>query len=112
MSASQALDAGSIPASRIHMTFIKNKEDFECEKCGVFVEGSGYTNHCSECLWSKHVDVNPGDRLEKCCGLMEPVGVEIKNSETVIVHKCQKCGSLRKNRSAANDNQEKIISVS
>ena len=59
-------------------------QDFDCERCGHlegqnkfspsvlefsvltrFVssqERNGYTNHCSQCLWSKHVDINPGDR--------------------------------------------------
>ena len=26
------------------------------------MKGNGYTNHCPKCLWSKHVDINPGDR--------------------------------------------------
>jgi len=26
--------------------FQRNKEDFICEKCGLEVEGNGYTNHC------------------------------------------------------------------
>src|SRR3989338_8156335 len=42
--------------------FQRTKEDFTCERCGFFVRGSGYTNHCPQCLWSKHVDVNPGNR--------------------------------------------------
>jgi hypothetical protein len=57
--------------------FKKTKEDFVCEHCGKPVVGNGYTNHCPECLWSKHVDVNPGDRAATCLGLMEPVGVTI-----------------------------------
>ncbi len=61
--------------------FQRTKEDFACERCGLFVRGNGYTNHCPQCLWSKHVDVNPGDRQETCRGLMEPVGMEIKSGE-------------------------------
>jgi len=93
-------------------------EDFDCERCGHlevktkfspsvlefsvltrFVssqERNGYTNHCSQCLWSKHVDINLGDRspellqlfcrlsnqpnprLAECQGMMEPVVVENK----------------------------------
>ncbi len=92
--------------------FIKNKEDFTCGQCGAFVLGNGYTNHCPDCLWSRHVDINPGDRLEHCRGMMKPVGIEIKNRKTVVVHKCEKCGSLKKNRVAENDNQQNIILVS
>jgi len=53
----------------IFKKFQKKKEDFKCEKCGREVIGTGYTNHCPDCLWSKHVDVNPGDRQSKCLGL-------------------------------------------
>ena len=39
-------------------------EDFICENCGKDVEKSSYTarDHCPYCLYSKHVDINPGDR--------------------------------------------------
>jgi hypothetical protein len=42
--------------------FQRTIEDFECERCRMLVTGSGFTNHCPACLWSKHVDVHPGDR--------------------------------------------------
>jgi hypothetical protein len=92
--------------------FQKKVEDFICENCGVKVRGTGYTNHCPSCLVSKHVDINPGDRKEKCGGLMDPIGIEIKNGEYVITHKCRKCGKIRKNKSADNDNIDKIIEIS
>jgi len=44
--------------------FQKRIENFTCEKCGLFVKGTGYTDHCPNCLWSKHMDINPGDRKE------------------------------------------------
>ena len=56
--------------------FIRKVEDFTCEKCGFGSEGNGFTNHCPECLWSKHVDKHPGDRAEECGGLMRPIGTE------------------------------------
>lgn len=55
--------------------FKRNKEDFTCKHCGFFVRGNGYTNHCSKCLWGCHVDIYPGDRLESCEGMMEPVDI-------------------------------------
>lgn len=58
--------------------FKRTKEDFIGESCGFKVRGDGYTNHCPNCLWGKHVDVNPGDRQSDCRGMMEPVGVEMK----------------------------------
>lgn len=91
--------------------FIRTKEDFVCEKCGTSVVGDGYTNHCPECLWSKHVDVFPGDRAETCRGMMEPVAIENKNSEHVIVHKCTECGKSQKNRAAERDSFQMIIQV-
>jgi rubrerythrin len=84
--------------------FQKCKEDFVCEQCGASVKGSGYTNHCPECLWSKHVDVNPGDRAAECGGMMKPVEVTTKGDNYVILHRCQKCGFERKNKTVEKDN--------
>jgi rubrerythrin len=92
--------------------FQRTKEDFTCEQCGFFVRGSGYTNHCPQCLWSKHVDVNPGDRQATCHGLMQPMSVEIKNGEYVILHRCITCGFERKNKAAKGDNFDAILKLS
>ena len=53
-------------------------ESFECENCGKNVSKSAYTarDHCPFCLYSKHVDINPGDRNNKCLGLLKPIGIE------------------------------------
>jgi hypothetical protein len=92
--------------------FTKREENFICEKCGESVTGNGYTNHCPKCLWGKHVDVNPGDRLATCGGLMEPIGVEMrKGGEFRLLEKCQACGILRKNIMAKNDNMELVFSI-
>ena len=70
----------AIITKRIKMKrFNRRIEDFTCEHCGTEVHGNGYTNHCPNCLWSKHVDINPGDRAADCGGLMEPIAVEIQN---------------------------------
>lgn len=79
------------------------------------VEKLGYScrNHCNHCLYSKHVDKNPGDRQEECHGLLEPIGIEISNKKGyVIVYKCQKCGAIRKNKAAKDDNMDLIIKLS
>lgn len=94
------------------MVFIKNKEDFVCEKCGNKVVGSGYTNHCPHCLWSKHVDVNPGDRASDCGGMMKPVAIEKEGREYIIRHKCIKCGYEKPNKAVKEDNFDMIIQVS
>lgn len=92
--------------------FQKRKEDFTCEVCGFKVKGTGYTNHCPNCLWSKHVDINPGDRASFCRGLMEPIGLRQKNGQWQIIHRCQKCGVKKVNKTSPNDNFEKIIKLS
>jgi hypothetical protein len=55
--------------------FTKRIEDFTCEVCGAKVKGTGFTDHCPQCLVTgKHVDVFPGDRKAACGGLMKPSG--------------------------------------
>ncbi len=88
--------------------FTRVQEDFICGMCGAKVKGNGYTNHCPECLTSKHVDVMPGDRACTCHGLMPAVGVETKNGEFVLVQKCQKCGHIRRNKIWENDSKKAI----
>ncbi len=91
--------------------FQRTKEDFICGTCGFSVRGNGYTNHCPQCLWSRHVDVNPGDRRETCQGLMEPVAIEKKGKEYVILHRCTKCGFERKNKLADSDNFDAVEEI-
>ena len=91
--------------------FQRKKENFVCEHCGAQVIGTGYTNHCPRCLWSKHVDVNPGDRANICGGMMRPIGVEIKRGGYIILHKCEKCGQTKKNKSTPLDDFEDILKL-
>ena len=89
--------------------FQKRVEDFLCEHCGAAVKGSGYTNHCPACLWSKHVDVFPGDRAEMCGGMMEPFKVEGGTDHYALLYRCLKCGIERKNKVQKGDDTEKIL---
>src|SRR3954452_22752593 len=91
--------------------FQRTVESFTCEHCGKSVDGNGYTNHCPECLWSKHVDQNPGDRSESCLGLMEPIEVRSKGNEHILTHQCHKCGTTRKIKSSKQDNFESLLKV-
>lgn len=91
--------------------FQKKIEDFLCEHCGNFVKGSGYTNHCPKCLWSKHVDINPGDRAEKCGGLMEPVAVEKGSEGYDIIHKCIVCGKKQRTKSNKSDDFDILVEI-
>ena len=92
--------------------FQRVKEDFVCKNCGLLVYGGGYTNHCPHCLWSKHVDVNPGDRHAECQGLMRPVFVDIRGGRYVILHRCESCGHEKWNKAADNDDFEAILRLS
>ena len=88
---------------------------FICENCGSNVEKLGYTarDHCPHCLYSKHVDINPGDRLEQCHGDMEPISLEINNKKGyIIIFRCKKCGIIRRNKAAKDDNMDLIIKLS
>ena len=94
--------------------FTKIDEEFTCEHCGQKVEKLGYScrNHCPHCLYSKHVDKNPGDREEDCHGLLEPIDIELTSKKGyVIIFKCIKCGQIRKNKVAEDDNMEKIYEI-
>ena len=75
--------------------------------------GGSYRNHCPFCLWSKHVDTDkPGDRLNACNGLMEPIGVFTRRTgEYVLVHHCTKCGFERYNLIAGDDDFDKIVKL-
>ena len=89
-------------------------EEFICENCGKKVSKLGYScrNHCPYCLHSKHLDINPGDRQEECQGIMEPVSAEINSKKGyVIIFKCKKCGAIRKNKAAEDDNTNLIIEL-
>lgn len=91
--------------------FSRKMENFTCDKCGAKVIGSGYTDHCPNCLWGKHVDVNPGDRLSDCKGLMKPIRTEHNRNGFIIEYKCEKC-RMKKNFSAAgNDNKELLFKL-
>ena len=95
--------------------FTEIDEEFICSYCGKKVPKLGYScrNHCPHCLHSKHVDRNPGDRDEKCHGDLEPIGIQTNSKKGyVIIFKCKKCGQIRKNKAAVDDNMDLIINLS
>lgn len=92
--------------------FKKTVEDFNCAHCGAVVHGNGYTNHCPNCLWSRHVDNNPGDRAATCGGMMTPISVETDGDKFIITHKCQNCGKIKRQRTSDADNTDEIIRIS
>ena len=94
--------------------FVKRDEEFICEACGRVVSTLNYTtrDHCPYCLYSKHVDINPGDRSNNCKGLLEPIGIEKYKDTYKIIYKCEKCGEIHKNVVAKDDDMNKIIEIS
>lgn len=91
-------------------------EVFTCMNCGwtVVPEGAGsnHRNHCPNCLTSKHVDVEPGDRESDCGGMMEPIATWVRNNgDWAIIHRCKWCGELSSNRIAADDNPMKLMGI-
>lgn len=92
--------------------FKRQIEDFVCEKCGTEVKGNGFTNHCSKCLYSKHVDIFPGDRQESCGGLMKPISASENGGEWSIIHKCLKCDKQQKNKISPEDDFDKVVEIS
>lgn len=89
-------------------------ENFICENCGVEVTKLNYTarDHCPHCLYSKHVDINPGDRQNTCLGLLKPYKIEKFKDTFKIVYKCKKCNEKHKNVMARDDNMNLIIQLS
>ena len=64
-------------------------EDFICENCHKEVKALGYTarDHCPYCLYSKHVDIMPGDRQNPCKGALKPIGIEnFKDTYKILYH--------------------------
>jgi len=83
--------------------FQKRDEGFVCAHCGARVPPNGVTSrdHCPRCLWSRHVDVNPGDRANPCGGLLEPVGAEPNAKKGFLIrYRCQTCGARLRNKAA------------
>ena len=94
--------------------FTMRDENFICENCHKEVKKLGYTarDHCPYCLYSKHVDINPGDRQNSCQGLLKPIGIEKFKDTYKILYRCKKCGEDHKNIIAKDDDMNMIIKIS
>ena len=88
-------------------------EEFICINCGKKVDKLEYSSrdHCPHCLYSLHVDINPGDRQNNCKGLLKPIDLEKFKDTYKIIYKCEKCNQLHKNIRAKDDNYEEIIKL-
>lgn len=89
-------------------------EEFVCENCGYKVDRLGYScrDHCPNCLYSKHVDIHPGDRKNKCQGLLKPISIEKFRDTYKIIYICQRCNKEHKNILAKDDNIDILINLS
>ncbi|QQE76919.1 RNHCP domain-containing protein [Alicyclobacillus sp. SO9] len=80
--------------------FTDINEGFVCSHCGKHVQPSAKScrNHCPQCLYSVHLDDNPGDRSADCGGLMKPVAVLYNPKKGYqVVHRCLVCGTEKRN---------------
>ncbi len=94
--------------------FTKNDNGFVCISCGREVKPLGYSsrNHCPHCLTSRHVDINPGDRACECGGELTAIKAEPDAKRGfIIIHKCKKCGAIRRNRAAEDDDRALLIKL-
>jgi DNA-directed RNA polymerase subunit RPC12/RpoP len=82
---------------------------FVCEHCGRIVRpltNGSCRNHCPFCLYSKHVDLTPGDRRNGCRGLMAPIALRHKSGKGFqIFHRCLRCGAEGANKVAQDTTQ-------
>jgi len=76
-----------------------------CERQVKPLSNGSYRNHCPFCLYCLHVDIEPGDRRCACHGLMRPIGFKHSRKGLQVIHRCERCHSVRANRLALNDRQ-------
>ena len=94
--------------------FTKNDDEFICQNCGKKVDKLKYSSrdHCNKCLCSLHVDINPGDRANDCCGLLVPYSCEMSSKKGYVIrYRCSKCGQFHNNKSAEDDSKETIFKI-
>lgn len=88
---------------------------FDCIHCGQPIPkhtGGSYRNHCPRCLWSRHVDIMPGDRAAECGAPMEPVGVDHSGKKGyILIHRCTACGALDRNKLAPDDDVDVVVAL-
>jgi hypothetical protein len=89
---------------------------FTCIVCGGHVPargfGTNHRNHCPCCLWSRHLDEEPGDRGAACREPMEPIAIEVrKDGEWAIVHRCTGCGLIRTNRIGGDAHERALLAL-
>ncbi|MDR0992316.1 MAG: RNHCP domain-containing protein [Ruminococcus sp.] len=94
--------------------FTMINESFVCAVCGQKTEKLKKTarDHCPRCLCSIHLDINPGDRAADCGGILRPVGIINGKKGLQIEYKCEKCGAVKRNITAPDDDYDLICRIS
>jgi len=81
--------------------FTKINESFECQQCLYLVPLASSTcrDHCPKCLYSLHVDNNPGDRAAHCGGKLKPIAWSQHKKKGYMIHyQCMTCGMEKRNK--------------
>lgn len=105
------------PHQKIPLTskrFAKNDAGFVCVHCGAAVPPllTSSRDHCTKCLHSLHVDINPGDRANLCRGKLVPVGIEQNGKKGLIInYRCDTCGTYHNNKAAPDDDYDAILEL-
>ena len=92
-------------------------DSFLCAQCGTTVPGEApgtrQRNHCPRCLRSLHLDITVGDRRSLCRGIMDPISLWVRQGkELALLHRCRRCGVIRSNRIAGDDDSEALGEIS
>ena len=83
-----------------------------CKKNIQAIKKGTIRNHCPFCLYSLHVDIDIGDRLNNCQALMQPVSITSHSKKGwQIIHHCTKCGFERKNILADDDDINSVTKI-
>ena len=98
--------------------FTHKNPGFTCASCQFLVPpaAKGCRNHCPRCLTSKHVDIYPGDRANRCLGLLRAVSYEIDSKKGIILNfVCTRCGAKTRNKATLTgpepDNYDVILAL-
>lgn len=88
-------------------------EEFICDNCNKKVDKLIYSSrdHCKYCLYSKHLDISPGDRASNCFGILVPIDVEKYKDTYKIIYRCSKCGKQKKNIIAKDDDFDQLLYI-
>jgi hypothetical protein len=87
--------------------FTKINESFICLNCKFSVPPAQSTcrDHCPKCLYSIHIDNNPGDRASMCKGSLIPVSWSKNKKKGIMIHyQCAICAEQKKNKFLEYDN--------